>query len=215
LPRNQGRGQARNVAIEHAAGTYVAICDGDDISLPERFAKEAAFLEARPEIGIVSAQVEFFWRDAPPRIRFLYPETPEAIERRFAKGKMAVSHAAAMIRRECFARAGGYVHSGRAEDFELFLRLRRFYRFAALPDVLVRYRHEVKGIAFDKWIEMMQSHRYALYHAQSVSDAAAPVAAFDDYIARPSVKARIYTIDMARLLKFTLRSHVAARHQLR
>ena len=55
--RTSGRARARNAAIALARGRYIAICDSDDISAPTRFEEHVAFLDAHPEIGIVSAHM--------------------------------------------------------------------------------------------------------------------------------------------------------------
>ena len=55
LAKNVGRAGARNVALGQARGRYIAICDSDDISAPTRFTEQVAFLDANPNIGVVSA----------------------------------------------------------------------------------------------------------------------------------------------------------------
>ena len=48
---NGGPVVARNRAFAEARGRYVAGLDQDDISLPERFAKQVAFLDTHPDTG--------------------------------------------------------------------------------------------------------------------------------------------------------------------
>src|SRR5690606_17218080 len=57
---NRGRGAARNVALQFAKGTYVAITDADDISLPRRFELQVRFLEANPAVAVVGGQILHF-----------------------------------------------------------------------------------------------------------------------------------------------------------
>src|SRR4051812_12460500 len=45
LPANVGRSRARNIAIAHAKGCYIAICDSDDVSGPTRLERQVAFLD--------------------------------------------------------------------------------------------------------------------------------------------------------------------------
>ena len=51
--RNLGISGSRNRLIDMAKGEYLAVMDHDDISLPERFARQVAFLDAHPDVGIV------------------------------------------------------------------------------------------------------------------------------------------------------------------
>ena len=58
LGTNQGRAAARNVALEQARGAYLAWMDADDIAVPRRLEKQAAFLEAHPDVDIYTAAVD-------------------------------------------------------------------------------------------------------------------------------------------------------------
>ena len=52
-PENRGEAAARNTGMAHVSGKYVTGMDSDDVSLPRRLEKQAAFLDARPDIGAV------------------------------------------------------------------------------------------------------------------------------------------------------------------
>jgi glycosyltransferase involved in cell wall biosynthesis len=56
--QNQGIGAAVNTGLALARGRYIARMDADDISLPERFEKQAAFLEKHPEIDVIGSAVQ-------------------------------------------------------------------------------------------------------------------------------------------------------------
>lgn len=49
LKENSGPAVARNTAISLAKGKYIAIMDSDDISMPDRFKEQIAFLEENPD----------------------------------------------------------------------------------------------------------------------------------------------------------------------
>lgn len=48
---------ARNHAMRYAKGEYIALLDSDDIWLPRKLELQMAFIQAHPEIGLVSGQV--------------------------------------------------------------------------------------------------------------------------------------------------------------
>lgn len=59
LERNQGVSTAVNTGFEIATGKYIARMDSDDISLPERLAKQVEFMESHPEIGILGGGMQY------------------------------------------------------------------------------------------------------------------------------------------------------------
>jgi glycosyltransferase involved in cell wall biosynthesis len=55
LPKNIGRTLALNYALEQAQGEYIAVLDADDVSNPDRFTKQVAYLDQHPETSVVGA----------------------------------------------------------------------------------------------------------------------------------------------------------------
>ena len=145
LPKNVGRSRARNIALQMAQGRYIAICDSDDVSAPTRFEQHVAFLDSHPEVGVVSAHMRQLSKHGSGLIMF--PTHHEAIARRFARGKMGAAHGASMIRALCFETVGLSCEDLMwAEDFELFRRFARKYRFHTLPEELLQYRNDLWAV---------------------------------------------------------------------
>jgi len=46
------RSQARNTGMREARGKYISLMDDDDLSLPQRLAKQVEFLEAHPDVDV-------------------------------------------------------------------------------------------------------------------------------------------------------------------
>jgi glycosyltransferase involved in cell wall biosynthesis len=53
---NRGLPAARNQGILHAKGAYLSFLDSDDLFLPDKLHLLVAYLEARPEMGLVAGQ---------------------------------------------------------------------------------------------------------------------------------------------------------------
>ncbi|MPZ19209.1 MAG: glycosyltransferase [Luteitalea sp.] len=209
LPKNSGRGAARNAGLAVATGRYIAVCDSDDISLPHRFARQVAFLEAHPEVDVVSGHMLVFWNGSAPRRSIRFPEEPAAISRRFQRGRMGVVHGASMLRARCFSAFGRYREElVRAEDFEYFRRIHRFCRFHTLPEVLLLYRHEVTRRPWWKWVENSRCHRYANYLYSASVCSSAPVMSFDSFSRRWQGYAIDYSIELLKFVKFTTLAYV-------
>jgi glycosyltransferase involved in cell wall biosynthesis len=59
LRNNQGVAKAANAGLEIAIGKYIARMDSDDLSLPDRMAKQVNYLEAHPEVGILGSRMRY------------------------------------------------------------------------------------------------------------------------------------------------------------
>lgn len=141
-----GRGRARNACIERMTGEFVAVCDADDVSFPERFAKQVKYLQDHPEIGAVGAHWIPFASAKPEQGGAVrkFPITSEELRRAFERKKMRFHNATVMLRRSLYGQYGGYnVELRRAQDYEFFSRLsRRGVNFASLDEPLLFYRQE-------------------------------------------------------------------------
>jgi len=212
LPNNRGRSAARNVALSHATGRYIAICDSDDLSHARRFELQVAFLDAHPDISIVSAYLRAFSTATTTRLEF--PLDSRSIQRRFEAGKMGAAHGASMIRTECFRHAGVYCEELRSpEDFELFLRFVQHYRFRTLPHVLLDYRNSLGAVPLRLWREQSRAHRYALYRSRRT--AVPPVQTQEEFSRGWRTQLAVHTIDMLRLARFSLKAHVFSHYSAR
>jgi glycosyltransferase involved in cell wall biosynthesis len=136
----------RNAALAEARGEFVAVMDADDLALPERLARQVAYLRAHPGVLVVGAEVEIIDPDGWPIRKGGVPLEHDAIEAALMAGRgEAITHPVATFRREALLAAGGYREGiPHAEDLDLYLRLAERGRLANLPETLLRYRHHLR-----------------------------------------------------------------------
>jgi glycosyltransferase involved in cell wall biosynthesis len=138
---NCGVGRCRNAGLIAAKGEYVACMDADDISAPQRFAKQVAFLDLNPRIALVGGNAKIV--DAAGIVRGTptnLPTDPAAIREHLLRANCFV-HSSTTARTDCLRRAGGYDESMPcALDYDLYLRLSENYDLANMPETLVKYR---------------------------------------------------------------------------
>jgi glycosyltransferase involved in cell wall biosynthesis len=63
--KNGGLPVARNTAMHHARGEFIALMDHDDLCMPERLAVQVAFLRANPEVGLCCTDFSAFNEQGP------------------------------------------------------------------------------------------------------------------------------------------------------
>lgn len=135
---NRGVAAALNRGLDIARGTYIARMDADDASHPDRMAKQAAFLNDRPEIGLCGTA----WTYSGERRGSSMPITDSEEIRVSLMFWPCVSHPTAMMRRSLIAECGLRYDPcfEQAEDYELWTRLCEHCGIANLPEALLRYR---------------------------------------------------------------------------
>ncbi|MCY3865734.1 MAG: glycosyltransferase family 2 protein [Chloroflexi bacterium] len=140
LAQNTGEASARNRGMEVAQGEFVACMDCDDVSLPERLRKQAAFLQTNPEIGAVGTEALLTDENLKPHGLYGVAEGHARIAYDLQMGPCIVG-ATMMMRRKIVQACGGYDESlARSPDIELVARLIPRTRLANLPEPLYLYR---------------------------------------------------------------------------
>ena len=135
--RNLGIAATRNKLLHLAKGTYLAIFDHDDISLPTRLEKEVTFLDTHPDVGVVSGQIKFL----PKNNISANPQYNVDIKIGLMHGCTLV-HTCAMIRKSVLEKHH-LCYEDRfspSEDYRLWCRLIPYTKFYNIPDVLLFYR---------------------------------------------------------------------------
>jgi glycosyltransferase involved in cell wall biosynthesis len=142
--QNQGQTASLNTGIGMAAGKYIARHDAQDVSALERFVKQAAFLDANPNVALVGSQVEWI-DDSGEVIRYFeYPTGHDAILERMRE-KNSFGHGAAMIQCGALESVGLYREAFLlAQDYDLWLRISEQFKVANLPETLYRMRFSTR-----------------------------------------------------------------------
>lgn len=140
LPRNLGLAGALNAGLTQCRHDVVARMDTDDIALPERFARQVAFLSAHPEVDVASAWIEE--RDDSMQTMHCLKKLPATHEELvgFSRTRNPISHPVVIFRKRAVLAVGGYPEVF-PEDYALWsLMMVKGYRFANISEVLLYMR---------------------------------------------------------------------------
>lgn len=157
---NRGLTRNLNRLIHEARGAYIARMDHDDVSLPHRLARQVAFLDRNPEVGLIGAAAEVINAHG-QGIGVVYkPENHGEIVAHFEHSNCIV-HPTAMIRRSVLDQVGLYDENYRyAQDYDLWLRICEISRAHNLPEILLRYRVHAGQLSVGKVVEQcVYAHR--------------------------------------------------------
>lgn len=140
---NAGAAIARNTAILHARGKYLAFLDGDDIWFPEYLEKQLKFIE-QSDFDLIYCDAEFFGEKIyKEKTYFRQTQTVgEVSTENLLLGKSNVITSGTIVRREKLLEYGLFDKNfPRNEDYDLWFRLtKNGVKLGYQTEVLLKYR---------------------------------------------------------------------------
>ncbi len=154
-----GLSGARNAGLKEAKGKYIAIMDGDDYSLPERFSLQVKYLEENPDVYVLGGQIKMMDSDSNIISERHYPIKGFKLKL-FAAYRNPLAHPAVMFRADLIKKGFYYDEAlEMSEDLDLWLRiLNEGYEIQNLPEFIINYRlgdNFTKKRTSDKQIKYM------------------------------------------------------------
>lgn len=149
LPQNRGLAGALNHGIGLARGKYIARQDQDDVSLPERLARQVGFYEEHPEYGLLGTRAEIWIGDQPTGRLHAHPTQDGELKFALLFNNPFV-HSSVMLPRGVFDAVGLYSTDRSRqppEDYELWSRIARRFPIANLAEALLIYREVPKSMS--------------------------------------------------------------------
>ena len=139
---NQGVSSAMNRLFQLARGELIVRHDADDLSHPNRFAIQVAFLEQNPLIGVLGTRVQTIDIDGQLLQRLLFKDVfgNDEIQAELLR-KNCLCQGSVMFRRHLLETVGGYEEDNvGSEDYDLWLRMAEVSQIVILKETLYQYR---------------------------------------------------------------------------
>ncbi|MBE9047647.1 glycosyltransferase [Pleurocapsales cyanobacterium LEGE 10410] len=160
LIRNQeniGLTKSLNKGLKLAEGEYIARQDADDVSFPERFEKQVAFLDRHSEVVLVSCDIERINAEGCPIGKFQRGCEPELVFWYLLFYNRLAGHSQVVFRRESVMNIDGYCENYRySQDYELWCRLVETGKILILPKVLLQQRFHSQRVSAAKKLEQRE-----------------------------------------------------------
>jgi glycosyltransferase involved in cell wall biosynthesis len=161
--KNIGLTKSLNKGLSISNGKFIARMDTDDISHPKRFEKQISFLNNN-EYNLCGTKVYFI--DENGKIKKNLVSTInnnitkyEEIKRNIVKYNPFI-HPSLMFKKQILNEIGTYDENFKlAQDYDFLLRVCSKYRCCILPEKLLYYRINQKGLSHSK---MNKSLKYAI-----------------------------------------------------
>ncbi|MFN7026092.1 MAG: glycosyltransferase [Pseudorhizobium sp.] len=151
LAANVGACEAMNIGISICEGDFIAVCNSDDLWIPEKLEQQIKRFRGSKNLGAVFSDVEWIDDFGRPLTRkqasAFHDVFRQANRSRFAwmkdlieKGN-SLCHPSILIRREVYDRVGTYNNFYRQlPDLDMWLRVLQHYDIFIMPEKLVHFR---------------------------------------------------------------------------
>jgi len=142
--RNAGVAAGLNRALAEVRAPLVARMDADDVSHPERLARQVDFLRARP--ALAACGTAFRQIDEGGRVQGIFAVVPVSeILGDLLLAENPFQHGSMMVRAAVYRRFGGYRPTA-SEDYELWTRVIRAHSMGNINEVLYDWRWHPKAV---------------------------------------------------------------------
>ncbi|MEJ2758380.1 MAG: glycosyltransferase [Anaerolineales bacterium] len=137
---------AMNTGLDACRADLVARMDADDLMHPERLAQQAAYMDAHPQVDLVSSLITGFPAKSLRKgfriyIEWLNTLTTNADIHRELYVESPLCHPSVTYRKDIVQKLGGYKENGWAEDYDLWLRMAQTgCTFEKIPQPLLEWR---------------------------------------------------------------------------
>ena len=141
-PQNAGLAAALNTGLKACKYEWVARMDSDDISLPNRFETQLAYIENHPQVDVIGGSIAEFTNTPGDMQSERHVGLDMKAIRKMAKTRTPMNHVSVMFKKSVVEKAGGYCENfGKLEDYKLWVDLLGHHAVLAnVDDVLVYVR---------------------------------------------------------------------------
>lgn len=160
---------ARNDGMRQAQGTYIAVADADDVSLPHRLDLQMRCLEDRQLDFVGGGVVPVDPSGQTAGREVIKPDigTSGAYRAALLTGKTPLLHQTMLFRRAVLDRLDGYGPFLSSGDTEFLMRASRYFRFGNVEEVVVRARKHATSVT-NRMGRKLKGHHHALFYAREL-----------------------------------------------
>lgn len=159
--KNSGTSAARNTAIRESRGEYLAFLDADDLWLPEKLEVQVKFLDQNPDLAFVCS--DSYVIDKSQKIINIWAKgirNYETFESLYEENFVLIL--TVLMRKSCLLNVGGFDEELIiSQDYDLWLRIAKKYKFKHLNIPLAKYRLHQNNISRNIALKQLEREKIA------------------------------------------------------
>lgn len=156
---NLGSAAARNHALEHASGDYIAFIDSDDLCTPTKLEKQVNILDSDPKAGLVYTWVAMIDEQGQLVGKVCKNSDEGNVWIKLIEHDIIETGSNPMVRRSCFDKVGVFDRNlPYAQTWEMWLRIASKFKFRVIREPLILYRTHPNNTS-KKWQKMESNYQ--------------------------------------------------------
>jgi len=156
--QNKGLIETLNEGFSLAKGKYIARQDDDDISHPQRFEKQIAFMEKNEDYALCGTFYNVVTEDGEFIRKHFLPSSNENIQKYLFDS--CFGHGSVMIRKEMIQDMVWYnKDSLHVEDYDFFIRIAKKHKVYNIPEYLYDWCFRGESVSFENYKEQRTNKR--------------------------------------------------------
>ena len=163
----QGQTAALLKGIAESRGEYLARQDADDRSFPLRLEEQIRYLESHPHVALVGSAADLI--DEEGKVVGTVPTChgTARVRQELRTLKATMVHSSVLMRRQAYEAVGGYrVAFLLSQDFDLWSRMMERYDVDILPQRLIQWRINRKGVYVNQRVLQLKYGAIAITFAK-------------------------------------------------
>ena len=146
---NRGQSASINLGMRAARGEFIAVLDSDDVWAPEKLARQLAYFDAHPDVGLVYGNGWVIDGEGKRLYPFYQPDHREDSDvNRVLLDCYFLLPSNSLVRTAVFRKAGWFDESFRAaQDHDMAIRIAEITRLAYLNEFIFYYRRHEDSIS--------------------------------------------------------------------
>ena len=120
---NKGLGEALGIGSEKCTGDYIFRMDSDDISDPQRFEKQIAYVAEHPDVDVVGTDIAEFNTSLTENMRIRACPAKHDDIVKMGKHRNPMNHVSVCMKKSALEQCGGYRTLLLLEDYYLWLNM--------------------------------------------------------------------------------------------
>lgn len=140
--KNAGQASAKNCGIKNSKGEYIAFLDADDYWRNDKLERQIKLFDRDTEVGVVYSDIAFINQDGIVNNKMHTPPLHSGYVLQELFIDNFVGFSTSVAKKGCFNKVGLFDEGlAMAIDWDLWLRIACYYKFACINEPLLFYRY--------------------------------------------------------------------------